>query len=87
VKLFTPSLEEVVHFGASKHVSQENLHIGEMVDISDSYALFNVGKSNEYHLLSPLNGFWGGNDTTPLPRSYKWIKSGPEHQRAILFCG
>lgn len=40
--------------------SEENLRLGEMVDISDSYALLSISGRNEVRYLSPLHSMWGG---------------------------
>ncbi|MES2430977.1 MAG: hypothetical protein V4556_08570 [Bacteroidota bacterium] len=68
-------------------ISEDNLRIGEMVDISDNYALFSVGKTNSYHYLSPLNGFWGGFSAPPLTEHINSLSIDPTTDAPYIFAG
>ncbi len=68
-------------------IGEENLHIGQVVDISDNYALFSVGKTNSYSYLSPLNGGWGGYSPPPLTEHINGLSLDPTTDEPYIFAG
>lgn len=68
-------------------ISEDNLHIGEQVDISDTHALFSVGKNNAYSYLSPLNGGWGGYAPPPLTEHINAVCIDPTTDVPYIFAG
>jgi hypothetical protein len=65
---------------------ETNYHIGEMVDIDDNYAIFNVKKGNHVYIRHTLNGVWGGAQQT-LPEVVNGLALDPTTGLAYAFAG
>jgi hypothetical protein len=68
-------------------VSEENLMLGEMVDISETYALFSIGKKNQAHYMTPLTSMWGGSTMPDFMEHINGLSLDPTTDKPYLFVG
>jgi hypothetical protein len=65
---------------------ETNYRIGEMVDIDENIALFNVGKGNKVYIRNTLNGAWTGPELT-MPEVVNGVSLDPTTSSAYAFAG
>lgn len=65
---------------------ETNYRIGEMVDIDDNFAIFNIRKGNEVYLRNTLNGVWSGSHQT-LPEVVNGVSVDPTTGSSYAFAG
>ena len=67
-------------------IAEDNLNLGNFVDLTDTHAIFGVGKTKvvQYQTLTVI---WGGYATPPLPDPLNGISIDPTTDNAYAFAG